>query len=381
VEVRDGRLIDLGRDALGLAARTYRRRLRDTTFVSVTGSAGKTTTVRLLEAVLATRGPISKEAPGPQQILKAARTVFAVRRRHWACVHHTAAWGPGTIDRLVWILQPRVGVVTTVGDDHLVAFRGRDAVAREKAKVVAALPPDGVAVLNADDERVLAMASETRARVVTYGRSAAAEVRAEDVSASFPDRLAFTVVVGGRRVRVQTQLVGELWVTSALAAIAAGWALGVPPDHAVEALAAVAPHPRRLEPVELERGATILRDDVKASGWTIGPALDVLAAASAKRKIAVIGRISDDSRRGRVLYRDVAREARRHADLVVVVGEWAHYALKARESSDDEAIVALKTVDEAIAYLDAAVRAGDLVLVKSNRRHLERLTEEAAAWR
>jgi UDP-N-acetylmuramoyl-tripeptide--D-alanyl-D-alanine ligase len=373
--------VEAARSGLEIAARAYRRRLRATTFVSVTGSAGKSTTAKLLRAVLARSGPVSPKQPGPQPTLKAVRTIAAVRCRHRACVHETAAWGPGTLDRILRIVQPDVGVVTTVGDDHLVAFRDRDAVAREKAKVVAALPREGIAVLNADDPRVRAMAAETSARVVLYGRSAEADVRAEDVSAAFPDRLAFTVIADGRRVRVQTQLVGELWVTSALAAIAAGWTLGVSLEEAAKALADVEPHDRRLEPVHTPRGATILRDDVKASGWTVVPALEVLAAAAASRKIVVLGRVSDDRRRWRVLYRDLAREARRRADLVVLVGEWAHHGLRARASKDDETVVALETVDEAIEFLRGEVRPGDLVLVKSNRRHLERLVDDAATWR
>jgi UDP-N-acetylmuramoyl-tripeptide--D-alanyl-D-alanine ligase len=224
------------------------------------------------------------------------------------------------------------------------------------------------------------MAGETRARVVLYGRTADADVRAEDVSAAFPERLAFTVVADGERVRVQTQLVGELWVTAALAAIASGWALGISLEDAAAAIAAEEPYRARLEPIAIPRGATFLRDDHKASGWTVLPTLEVLSAASARRKIAVLGRVSDDSRKTRVLYRDLAREAKRHADLVLVVGEWAHYGLKARESPDDETVVALETVDEAIEYLHDAVEPGDLVLVKSNRRHLERLTDEAATW-
>lgn len=126
------------------------------------------------------------------------------------------ARGPGSLDRLLALIRPRVSIVTAIGDDHLSAFHGRDAVAAEKGKLVAVVPPDGIAVLSADDPRVLAMRDRCRARVVAFGTGPDADVRATRIRADWPDRLSFDVEHRGQAAAVHTRLCGELWLTSVL---------------------------------------------------------------------------------------------------------------------------------------------------------------------
>jgi UDP-N-acetylmuramyl pentapeptide synthase len=349
-------------------ARARRRRLRETTFVAVTGSWAKSTTVQLIAAALAARGPVSPRAGGRSQGLKVTRAILGTRRRHRSCVYELAAYGPGTLDEILWAYEPDVGVVTTVGFDHINVFGTQEAIAREKEKLVASLPPSGVAILNADDPNVRAMADASSARVVLYGRSAEADVRAEDVRAAFPERLSFTVVTGGRRVPVQTRLCGQLWVTSALAAIATACALGVPPEAAAARLAAVEPSNRKLSVLETPTGVTFLRDDYKATWCTVQPALEVLGSARAKRKLAVLGYLHNYAPPPvELLYAELAREARRYADLVVLVGPNAQHGLRARSSEDDDTIRAFSTAAEATAFLREILAPGDLVLVKGSQ--------------
>ena len=357
-------------------ARAHRRRLRGTTFVAVTGSAGKTTTTQLLEAILRARGPVTPRRRGPAQPWKLVKTVLATRARHHACVLELALPGPGTIDELLWAYEPDVAVVTAIGLDHWKAYGSPDAIAPEKGKLVEAVAPDGIAVLNADDPRVLAMRDRARCRVVLYGRAADADVRAEEVGVDGRGRLTFTLVHEGARLRVATRLQGELWLTATLAALAASISLGVDPHAAVGVVGEVDPVPHRLSVLEAPGGVTFLRDDWKGSSWTVGPALDALAATPARRRVAVLGELPDDARRPRVFYRDVVREARRRADLVVLVGQKARHGLKARAGADDASVVFFEGAPEASAYLDGVLGEGDVVLVKANRvpEHLERIS-------
>jgi UDP-N-acetylmuramyl pentapeptide synthase len=354
--------------------RARRRRLRGTTtFVGVTGSAGKTTTTRLLEAILATRGPV---APKPGERVPARKLIKALlktRSRHWARVHELALDGPGMVDELLWAYEPDVAVVTTIGLDHWRAYGSPDAIAPEKEKLVRAVPPDGLAVLNADDPRVRAMGGRARCRIALYGRAEDAHVRAEDVRVDARGRLTFTLLHDGFRLPVATRLRGELWLTAVLAALAAGLELGADREEAVRAVAAFEPVLHRLSVLEAPGGVTYLRDDWKAPTWTVGPALDALAAVPARRRVAVLGELSDDERRARGFYRDVAREARRRADLVVLVGQKARHGL--RGNRDDSAIVHFEGVPEASEFLRGVLEEGDVVLLKANRlpEHLERI--------
>jgi UDP-N-acetylmuramoyl-tripeptide--D-alanyl-D-alanine ligase len=355
--------------------RARRRRLHGTTFVGVTGSAGKTTATRLLEAVLATRGPV---APKPGERVPARKLIKALvktRSRHWARVHELALTGPGMIDELLWAYEPDVAVVTTIGLDHWRAYGSPEAIAPEKAKLVRAVPPDGLAVLNADDPLVRAMGEQARCRVVLYGRAGDAHLRAEDVGVDARGRLTFTLIHDGSRLPVVTRLQGELWLTAVLAAVATGVELGADREEAVRAVAAFEPVLHRLSVIEAPGGVTYLRDDWKGSSWTVGPALDALASMPARRRVAVLGELPDDARRARAFYRDVVREARRRADLVVLVGQKARNGLRGRAGVVDPTIVHFEGAPEAADYLRGVLEEGDVVLLKANRlpEHLERI--------
>lgn len=366
------------------AARAHRRRLRHTLVVAVTGTAGKTTTKNLLREVLALTGP-GTATPGSRNRAKGMVQVLArTRGHHRFSVHEVAACAPGSLDELLWTLEPRVGVVTSVGREHYAAFRGVESVAREKAKVVQALPPDGLAVLAADQPLVRAMAGETAARVLLVGRSPDADLRAEAVRAAWPEPLAFEALWNGERVAVTTRLFGEHWLPAVLSTLAVG--VGAAGLTLVEAAAAVArcePQKHRLSEVRLPGGVTFLEDDWKAPTWSLDTAFDVLAAARARRRILVLGQLSDDPKNPRQLYRQVARRALEAADVVVAVGRWSHHL----DGEGDGRLHGFATAAECHRFLADFLAAGDLVLVKSTagHEHLERLVlarqEGMACWR
>ena len=168
-------------------AARHRRSVAGVTFVAVTGSAGKTTTKELVAAVLGSRH-LGTKSPGTHNSAHwVSHTVLGARRGDGFCVQELGATGPGSLDDAIALVRPRVAVITNVGGDHRSAFRTLEATATEKAKVVHAVPRAGLAVLNADDPRVLAMADSCRGRVLTYGLRPDAIVRAESVRSSWPD--------------------------------------------------------------------------------------------------------------------------------------------------------------------------------------------------
>jgi UDP-N-acetylmuramyl pentapeptide synthase len=357
-----------------LRAERHRRRVPGVTFIAVTGSAGKTTTKDLVAAVLSSR-QVGSKSPGTHNSAHwVSHTVLGARRGDGFCVHELGATGPGSLDDPIALVRPRVAVVTNVGGDHRSAFRTLEATATEKAKVVTAVPRHGLAVLNADDPRVLAMAGSCRGRVLTYGLRPDADVRAESVRSSWPDRLTFTVIHGEQRVAVHTRFCGVHWIHACLAAITTGVGLGVPLPVAAAALAAVEPLPGRYQPVEAA-GVTFIRDEFKASLWSVAPALEFLRDARAPRKVAVFGTISDYSGRASQVYASVARQALEAADEVLFVGPQALRAAGARTHPKGAALHAFTSPREAHRHLAATLVPGDLVLLKGSQRadHLLRL--------
>jgi UDP-N-acetylmuramyl pentapeptide synthase len=369
-------------------AALHRRRLRTTVFVGITGSCGKTTAKELAAAVLARRGPVVASPGSLTSSVRTALTLLDTRRRHAACVVELGVFAPGTLDRSLAILRPSIGVVLAVGTDHWRSFHSKEAIAAEKGKLVAALPPEGTAVLNADDPLVAGMAELCPGRVLRVGVAPDADLRAEDVRAAWPERLSFRAVHGGRAVAVRTRLVGRQHLPAVLAALGVGLAAGVPLEEAAEAVAAVPPLPLRMEPVELPGGVTILRDDYKAPWWSLPAALACLAEARVKRRVAVIGTISVDGGPGRGRYRELARLALDAAELVVLVGPNARHVMPGRRRSlDDGPLRAFPTARDAARFLERELQPGDLVLFKGTHRadHLERLilsrAGPAACWR
>jgi UDP-N-acetylmuramoyl-tripeptide--D-alanyl-D-alanine ligase len=367
-------------------AARHRRYVAGVSFIAVTGSAGKTTTKDLIAAVLSSRQRGSKSPGTHNSAHWVSHTVLGVRRGDGFCVHELGATGPGSLDDAIALVRPRVAVVTNVGGDHRSAFRTLDATAAEKSKVVHAVPRGGLAVLNADDPRVLAMADSCRGRVLTYGLHPDAIVRAESVRSSWPDRLAFTVIHGEQRVAVHTRLCGMHWIHACLAAICTGIGSGVPLPLAAAALAAVDPLPGRYQPVAAG-GVTFIRDEFKSSLWSIAPALEFLRDARVPRKVMVLGTISDYSGRASRVYADVARQALDVADEVLFVGPQAVRSGGARTHPKGAALRAFPSIRDAHRHLASTLVAGDLVLLKGSQRadHLLRLVlarrGRIACWR
>lgn len=367
-------------------AERHRPTVDSVTFVAVTGSCGKTTTKDLTRAVLARGGRVTGTPGTHNSAHWVPRTVLGARPGDAFCVQELGASGPGSLDRPVALVRPRVAVITTVGNDHRSAFRTLDLTAAEKRKVVEAVPPDGLAVLNADDPRVLAMAPACRGRVVTFGLGEGADVRAEAVGSAWPAHLGFVVRWREESARVETRLNGTHFVHACLAAIATGLSLGVPLGEIVAALREAEPTEGRLSEVAVG-GVTFVRDDMKAPVWTVDADLEFLRTARARRRVIVFGTLSDYAGRASATYGRVARQALDVADEVLFVGPQAERSRAARAHPRGEALGIFATAREASAYLERVLRPGDLVLLKGSHRtdHLQRLAlarqGSVACWR
>ncbi len=355
------------RGLFGLAY-LYRAVLRRVIIIGVTGSCGKTTTKELIAAVLATQFPGRKTLGNQNTPPFLARTILRVKPWDKFCVLEISASQGFALEIPLRFVRPQIGVVTNIGTDHLSAFRTVEAIAREKGKLISALPPYGMAVLNLDDPNVSAMQARCAAPVMTYGLTSDAMVRAENIDACWPQRLTFTVVYAGQSHAVHTQLCGSYWVPSVLAALAVGLAVGVPLAKAVQAVGTVPPLPRRMNPVVRQDGVTVISDDIKTPVGSIAPTLQFMREAQVKRKIVVIGSLSDYRGNSDRTYVGVARQALEVADRVVFVGQRASKCLKAKRHPRDDALQAFHSVHVARDHLRDWWQPGDLVLLKGSAR-------------
>jgi aminoacyl-tRNA hydrolase len=333
----------------------------------------------LIHGILSTRYRGRRNPKGFNILYDTVRTILQTRPADDFCVLEAALGDLTPIDFSLSLIRPKIGVVTHVGMDHISMFGSIEAIAAEKSKLVLALPRDGIAVLNADDPRVLAMQNLFAGRVITYGLSHTAMLRAEKIGGDWPDRLSFTALYENQSARVQTQLCGTHWAASVLAAMAVGLAMGIPLDAAAEAIRNVEPVDGRMSPVTMPDGVTFIRDDCKSPLWTIPASLEFLNRAQAKRKIIVMGTISDYHGNPAQKYPRVARQALEVADLVIFVSQQATMALRARHPADGSSLRAFTTADQALPFLRGYLQSGDLVLLKGSEK-AENLGLIVTAW-
>ncbi len=363
-----GGLSDFLFDRLEPAAASYRKSLKKTVFIGITGSCGKTTTKELTAAVLKSRGPATATRGDRNTLPQFIKTILRTFPFHRAAVFEMAAYGPGTLDRGIAVVAPSIAVVTQVGLDHYSAFRSREAVAAEKSKLVAALPPTGVAVLNADDPFVLAMGEQTQARKILFSASSPdADLWASNIRSPWPERLTFTVHTKDGAFPVETKLCGKHWVTAVLAALGTALALSIPLEDALPPLASLEPPALRMSPLYLGRDITVIRDDCKAPYLSVPSCLEFLAEARAKRKILILGTLSDYPGDSSSKYKAVVREGLKAVDEIYMVGPLrTSTPEKFRNTAFGGRVRGFDGLPSLARHLGETAGPGDLILVKGS---------------
>ncbi len=366
--------------ALGRLARGYLDRL-DAVVVGVTGSSGKTSTKDLLAQVLPLLGPTVAPQGSFNTEVGLPLTALTCDASTRVLVAEMGARGLGHIAYLCRIAPPRIGVVLNVGSAHVGEFGSREAIAQTKGELVEAVPPaaeGGVAVLNADDPLVVAMASRTQGAVVTFGIEHDADVRASDVVLDDSGRASFTLVHEGRRAPVSLGLHGRHHVSNALAVAAVAVSLGLALEPVARALSNARPASRgRMDVTLTPEGVTVVDDAYNANPESVRAALEALVdmsgpgpGAARRRTWAVLGEMLELGDVAQAEHEAVGRLAvGLGVDRVVVVGESAraiHSGVVHADGSDERSVV-VPDVDAAIALLRHELAPGDVVLVKASR--------------
>lgn len=334
-----------------------------TVVIGVTGSVGKTSTKDLiavaLSSVITTTANVrsfNNEQGLPVTIVNAPADTRAL-------VLEMGMRGFGQIADLCRIARPSIGVVTRVGEAHTELVGGLEGVARAKGELIEALPPQGFAILNADDERVRALASRSSAPVILYGESVDADVRIEGLTVDELGRARFDVVIGGERASVALAIPGRHMASNAAAALAVGHALGLSLSTLAGALSAAEVSDRRMQVRRTTRGATVIDDSYNANPTSMEAALRTLADMNADHKVALLGVMAE--------LEDPHDAHRRIAGLVRELG------LELLAVGTESYGVVPLTIDEAVASL-ATLGPDAVALVKGSRvAGLDRVVDAA----
>jgi UDP-N-acetylmuramoyl-tripeptide--D-alanyl-D-alanine ligase len=356
--------------ALGALAAGYRRTWRGPV-VAITGSNGKTTTKEMCAAILGVRGACARTEGNLNNQFGLPLTLLARDASQWAAVVELGMNHAGEIAPLAAIAQPTVGVITNAGTAHIEHLGSQDAIALEKGALFEALGEDAVAVANADDARVVAQLSRTKARALLFGRRSDADVRADDVVADGADGCRFTLSTPQGVVAARVAGVGRIPVTNALAAAAAALAAGAGLDEIAAGLARYHPPGGRLQPRALPGGGVLLDDSYNANPQSLEVALTSLAEQKGLRRgIAVLGDMGELGAAAPAAHRGAGRlVATLGLDFVFALGAHAERVVAGAVDAGlaPERAVAARDHAELAARVRAVLRDGDWVLVKGSR--------------
>lgn len=327
--------------------------------VGITGSVGKTSTKDMVAAALAVKFRVAASERSYNNDQGLPVTILNADDQVEALVLEMGMRGFGEIARLAEIGRPSIGVVTAVGHAHTERVGGLEGVAKAKGELVEALPTSGFAVLNADDQRVMAMSSRTNAQVLSYGEADSADVRVTKLEADGLGRHSFVVSSPWGSAEMRLGMPGRHMVSNALAALAVAGACNVDIVDAANALGSVSMSPMRMQERRTKSGAILLDDCYNANPTSMAAALDTLSLVSAKNKVAVLGEMAE-----------LADSEQHHRQIAERVAELGFELIAVGTSAYGTASC---TVEQAASLL-AERGEGEAILVKGSRvAALERL--------
>ena len=349
--------------------------LRHTCLVVVIGSFGKTTTARAISVAL---GRADQDVNSYN--FKSGVALAILKTPPWRrfTVIEAGIDGVGQMIQYAKVIRPDVAVVTCIGSEHNRSLGSLQSTRNEKVKMLAGLPPRGVAVLNGDDPNVRWMATQTQNRIITFGVGEMNDVRASHLTLNWPQGTQFKVHANGKTYEMSMRLLGRHMVYPILAAIATALAEGFSLEQILPPLQKLSPTPGRLEPIQLPNGALILRDDFKSSLETIHAALDLFSQIPAKRRMVVLGEVSEPPGSQGPIYREIGERIASIASRAIFIGgNFQRYAAGIRRGGlpSSSMMDAERSVLKAAEFLREDLRPGDAVLIKGrDNQRLDRIT-------
>lgn len=365
--------------ALARLASAYRRSLKSTRFIAITGSSGKTTTKQMLHAVLAERFRVSASPKSFNNNIGVPLTLLGAESRDQYVICEVGTNHPGEIAELASIVEPDLAIITSIGRVHLEGLGSIEGVAAEKAALLGSLAHGGWAAVNIDELAILPYVEQME-RGVTFGFSTDADLRITDCAVDEAGT-AFTL---NDRSRWRLPLYGMHHASNATAVIGVGRRCGLSDDVIRAGLLKVAPPEMRFVRESI-KGVVLYDDSYNANPESMAASIATFRQLSttASRRIAILGDMLELGAHSAAAHRELAErigsadaDAPAPIDIVILIGaEMRHTAEVLEEQGHPEHVEHFPTLDDGIvAAISDAVRPGDHVLLKGSRgMRLERI--------
>lgn len=345
----------------------YREKF-DVKTVAVTGSNGKTTTKDMIASVLSQKYKVIKSPRSYNTQIGVPLTLFDLNDSVEVLVVELGASRLGEIKRLTHIARPDIGVITNIAFAHLEFFGSLENVIRAKFELLENMSDDKIAVLNSDDESLLARMKKERKRVVTFGITKKADFWAQDIFFSDEGEVSFVL---NKKFPVQLKLIGRHNVYNTLAAFAVGNLLGVDWEKMIQALKDFTPPNLRMELVEFN-GIRLINDSYNANPASMKNALETLKEMKTSgRKVAVLGDMLELGEKSARFHKEVGNKVFDcGVDILVTLGELSKWiAQGAKEKGlKNSSVMSFEDKEQAMEFLSKILKEGDLVLVKGSRK-------------
>ena len=365
VRVADTRL------ALAALAAWYRGRY-DLPVVQITGSAGKTTTKEMVAAVLSQRYDTLKTQANFNNDIGTPLTLLGLAPHHQAAVIETGMNHFGEIRYLGEMVRPDIAVITNVGDAHIENLGNtRQGILQAKCEIFEHLSPDGIAVLNGDDPLLNTVTLPQT--ILRCGRGEGCDVRVTDVDDRGIEGVACTVATAQASYRLHTDSPGAYMIYPMAMAAAIGERLGLTGEEIAAGVAAYAPTGSRMHLIRLPEQRLLIDDCYNANPQAMAEALKLLAAASCRRRAAVLGDMGELGELTVSAHRAIgALTGELHLDSVIAIGEKARDIASAAPNAQW-----FPSVEDALPAVRAAFTGGTAMLVKaSHAMHFENIVKE-----
>jgi len=345
--------------------------------VAVTGSNGKTTTKDLTAAALSGLGNVNKTSGNFNNEVGVPMTLLELNDKHTAAVVEIGMRGRGQIETLAKVVKPTIGIVTNVSEAHIELLGSIENIARAKGELVEAIPDGGTIILNADNRHTAAMKNLAGAgvNVVTYGLDTSADVTARDILIGSV-ATEFTLTYRGEDFDFEIPMLGRHNVSNALAAIAAGFTVGLNVEEIQRGISTLTTTKMRFEVIRRD-GLTIVNDAYNASPASMRVAIKTSAEVYDGRKIAVLGDMMELGDISEAVHREIGAElVENKFDVLITLGELGKFIAAGARDAGLKDVYTFDTHEDAAKKILELVRDGDTILFKASHvMHMEKIIE------
>lgn len=351
-------------------ARKYAKLYPKDTFIGITGSVGKTSTIHACQAVLSQKYKTLTTKSNLDPILNIPETILKLRPSFKKAIFEMGIEYPGEMDFYLSLIKPKIAVVTRIFFAHSEFLGNLEQIAQEKGKLVESLPADGLAILNYDDVVVRKLSEKCKGEVVFFGTDSkncnvwAGNIKIENY------KTVFELNSGVERVKVEYKLLGLHQIYPALAAAALGIVSGIPLTKVRVALESIEPQEHRMQPVVGPNGSVILDDTYNASPAAVDAAIDTLLQLPARRRVLVLGEMKELGKYSEDLHREIARRIFKEKLDLVLLGQGDTLIIEDELKSlgfYEERIIANLQNAQIVSRLLKVLSKGDVCLIKGSR--------------